>query len=66
MKQVVWQSEFRIGTDRHVSGAGINTNSRSIRRNVFSQLVFGHIMNTIIYVSTTYLLKHRLHVSTQH
>jgi len=25
-----------------------------------------HIMNTIIYVSTTYLLKQRLHVSTQH
>jgi len=24
------------------------------------------IMKTIIYVSTTYLLKHRLHVSAQH
>ena len=24
------------------------------------------IMNTIIYVSTTYLLRHALHVSTQH
>ena len=26
----------------------------------------GYLMDTIIYVSTTYLLKHRLHVSTQH
>jgi len=25
-----------------------------------------HIMNTFVYVSTTCLLKHRLHVSTQH
>ena len=25
-----------------------------------------NIFTTIIYVSTTYLLKHRLHVSTQH
>ena len=26
---------------------------------------WGYIMNTVIYVRTTYLLNHRLHVSTQ-